>query len=115
MSITVNHKPLTDTTHDAARADAQNTACGVEGCNGWSHDPNEADSTKWSHEVVKEKFDGSTVEATIWSSRDGIVADIEYEGYGEMTAADFRAEADNYEAYPAWLRSMADRMDALTA
>ncbi|MEB0265898.1 hypothetical protein [Cryobacterium sp. 10I5] len=115
MSNTLIHQPFTEAAHDAVWADAQNTPCGVEGCNGWTHDPNEADSTKWSHEVVKEIFDGSTVEATIWSSRDGIVGDIQYEGYGEMTADDFRAEADKYEAYPAWLRSMADRMDTLSA
>ncbi|TFC20187.1 hypothetical protein [Cryobacterium sp. MDB2-10] len=118
MSITVNHEPLTPADFaraDEARDDAQSTPCGVEGCNGSAHDPCEPDSAKWSHEVVKEEFDGRTVEATIWSSRDGIVGDIQYEGYGEMTAADFRAEAYKYEAYPAWLRSMADRMDALSA
>ena len=115
MSTSVIHKPLTDSETDKAIAEAQNTPCGIEGCNGWQHEDGVAPSA-WTHEVVKEGFDRKNVTASVWIAEDGKANGyIDYEANGDMTAAEFRAEADTYEAFPAWLRSMADRIDTLNA
>lgn len=92
---------------------AMATPCAFEGCAGIGHD-NSPDPAEWRHEVVTEEFDDGIVQADIsaFTSGDRVMGAIHFNGDGEMTAAEFRAAADNYEAFPAWLRSLADRMDA---
>lgn len=114
MSTTVIHQPLSDTAWDKSSADAQNTLCGVAHCDGSQHESGVSPSA-WLHEVVSEKFDGETVSASVTIGNGKIEGFMDYQANGEMTAADFRTEADNYEAFPAWLRKIADRMDALNA
>ncbi|TFD25872.1 hypothetical protein [Cryobacterium lyxosi] len=93
---------------------AQNTPCKYAECTGEGHEHILPESD-WSHEAVNDSFDGRTVLGSISDRLGTFTGDISFEGTGEMTAAEFRAAADTYEAFPAWLRSMADRMDALTA
>lgn len=114
MSTTVIHQPLSDSDADRAIAEAQNTPCNIANCNGWQHEEGVMPS-EWSHEVVSDAFDGGTVSAAAVITKGNVTGYLDYQACGDMTAADFRAEADTYEAFPAWLRSMADRMDALNA
>ncbi|TFC20064.1 hypothetical protein E3O19_01450 [Cryobacterium algoritolerans] len=90
--------------------------CEFEGCSGVGHD-NSPNPAEWRHEVVSETFDDGIVQADIsaFTNGDPVLGAIHFAGDGEMTAAEFRAAADKYEAFPAWLRSLADRMDALSA
>ena len=93
---------------------AQNTPCKYPECTGDGHEYIVPESD-WSHEAVNASFDGGIVLGSI-SDRLGIfTGDISFEGSGEMTAAEFREAADTYEAFPAWLHTMADRLDALAA
>ena len=96
------------------QAAARNTPCKYAACDGGGHEYNVPESD-WSHEAVSEYFDGRTIFASISIINGEAAGYMEYEATDGMTAAEFRAEADTYEAYPAWLRSMADRMDALDA
>lgn len=106
--------PMSDTS--APSRPSWDTPCEFADCTRRYHDPNEA-RTEWRHEVyVAEGFDGDTVQAELSMYSDGRppVGSVDYEGNGDLlTAADFRREADIFEAYPAWLRSLADRLDAL--
>lgn len=97
------------------RAAAMATPCAFDGCSGTGHDNASWDPAQWRHEVVDESFDGGIVTADISLFSDGspLEASIHFDGDGIMTAAEFRAAADDYESFPAWLRSLADRMDAL--
>jgi hypothetical protein len=113
MSTIVIHQPLSPAEHDIAAAKAQNTPCGIEGCNGFQHEA-ALEAADWEHEVVSERFDSGSVKAGVFLMRGEITADISIESSGEMTAAEFRAMADAYEAFPAWLRSIADRMGELS-
>ena len=114
MSTTVVHQPLSDKDFDIDRAEAQNTPCGVTGCNGSDHE-SRIPQAEWIHEVVDENFDGNTIFASL-SITKGIAAGyMDHAGSRDMTADEFRAAADLYESYPAWLRNMADRLDALAA
>jgi hypothetical protein len=93
---------------------AELTECGVTGCDGTMHDPAQ-DQSEWAHRVADEYFDGSSVEVAIWVEGSTVDASINLRANSTMSADDFRREADIYETYPAWLRSMADRIDALKA
>lgn len=92
------------------------TPCEFTGCSRVYHDPL-VPRTMWRHEVyVPEPFDDGTVDVELSVYTDGRppIGSIHYGDDADlMTAADYRREADTYEAYPAWLRSMADRLDAL--
>ena len=115
MSNIINHQPLTDSANDRWIAEAWNTPCDIADCNGLQHEAG-VPQPEWMHEVTNEGFDGRNVHASVWIAADGKAHGyMDYEAAGDMTAADFRAEADTYEAFPAWLRSMADRMDVLNA
>lgn len=94
---------------------AEAAPCGFEGCDGLGHDFVE-DPAKWRHEVVAEEWDRGIVQAdiSVFAGRPP-VGSIHFEGDGEMTADEFRQAAEEYEAFPAWLRSLADRMDAQSA
>jgi hypothetical protein len=100
------------------QAIAQSTECGYEGCDGTSHVGSDV-AEDWQHTVVEDKFNDGSIVATISAVPNSATR---YEGYldvqwraGTMTAAELRADADAHEAYPAWLRAMADRLDALNA
>ncbi|TFC94038.1 hypothetical protein E3T28_15900 [Cryobacterium sinapicolor] len=113
---------MTDTgapTDDAPAESSDRTwdaPCEFEGCTRRYHDPLQT-RAEWRHEVyVAADFDGGTVEAALSVFSDGRppVGDIHAGADGDlMTAAEFRKAADNYEAFPAWLRSLADRLDGL--
>ncbi|TFB46513.1 hypothetical protein [Cryobacterium tagatosivorans] len=123
MNTSVIHKPLTDSEKvDRAIADAENerlaiqareTPCKYIDCTGNGHEFY-APVADWSHEAVNATFDGGIVKASISDCSGRFEGDIAFEGDGTMTADEFRTAATEYEAFPAWLRSMADRMDALT-
>lgn len=95
-------------------AAAMATRCTFDGCTGIGHD-NSQDPAEWRHEVMAVTFDNDIVQAEIsaFSNGDPLEGSISFAGDGVMTAAEFRQAADDYEAFPAWLRSLADRMDAL--
>ena len=95
-------------------AAAMATPCTFDGCSGIGHDSS-PDPAEWRHEVMAVSFDDGIVQADIsaFTNGDPLVGSITFAGDGEMTAAEFRKTADDYEAFPAWLRSLADRMDAL--
>ncbi|TFC78148.1 hypothetical protein E3O45_05915 [Cryobacterium sp. TMS1-20-1] len=100
-----------------ARLDpAWNTPCEFADCTRRYHDPHDV-RTNWRHEVfVAEGFDEDTVQAELSVYSDGRppIGSIDYMGNGDLqTAADYRREADIFEAFPAWLRSLADRLDRL--
>jgi len=96
------------------QAEAANTPCGFENCDGTGHEIH-APAAEWFHRVVNETFDGRVVELDITATPAGVYqADLLLEGTGsDMSAADLRKEADLYDSYPALLRRMADRMDEL--
>ena len=93
---------------------ARNTPCKYAECTGDGHE-HVLPESDWSHEAVNSSFDGGIVLSSISDRLGTFTGDISFEGSGEMTAAEFRDAADTYEAFPAWLRSMADRLDALAA
>jgi hypothetical protein len=93
---------------EAARA----FPCGVAGCNGSQHERG-VDPSEWMHEVVSTMFDSGAMVASVFTDQGTISADLFGAIEGQMTAAEFRVKADEYEAFPAWLRSIADRIDAL--
>lgn len=95
--------------------DPQNTPCEFADCTHRYHDPKE-DSSRWRHEIFVAKDFGGVVEAAISVYSNGMppVGDIcVATDHDLMTAADYRRIADEYEAFPVWLRALADRMDAL--
>jgi hypothetical protein len=90
---------------------AQETPCGVDGCDGEFHDPF-APSEEWNHYVRRKEFDNGIVQASVALMSDGkSVGNIHFGGDGEMSAVELREAADLYEGFPAWLRSMADTID----
>jgi hypothetical protein len=93
---------------DAAMA----TDCGFPDCEGIGHDACTAPE-KWGHRLGHSSFDAVNVEFHRFGSNFPIaVVDMHVDA--EMTAAELRADADLYEAYPAWLRARADELDTLT-
>ncbi|WP_146072855.1 hypothetical protein [Cryobacterium sp. Y62] len=109
------------TMNDASRTEidslwtaAQNTPCKYAECTGEGHEYILPES-EWSHEAMNTSFDGKIVLGSISDHLGTFTGYISFEGNGEMTAAEFRDAADTYEAFPEWLRAMADRMDALAA
>jgi hypothetical protein len=99
--------------YDNARKTATATDCGYDSCDGTMHD-HLATPTEWWHRVVAETFDGSSVMLDVSREPDGeYVGNISMESDGDVTAAELRATANTYEAFPAFLRAQADRMDAL--
>lgn len=99
---------------DAAWATAREASCTVEGCDGEMHDAN-APADSWAHSLTDSEFDNGTVKLGLWTTdTKTFTADLNIEGETDaMTAAQLRAEADLYEAYPAFLRAAADKLDAL--
>jgi len=93
---------------------ARATPCDFDGCNGVRHEYG-TDQSEWSHTVVAEEFDGGIIDVTITGTATGFTGDIYFGGNGDMTSDDFRQAATQYEAFPAWLRGHADRLDALNA
>lgn len=91
---------------------ARNTRCDIDGCTGRDHEDGVAPA-EWTHTVVDEKFDNGIIEVSISGDASGFIGDICFAGSGEMTAAELRQAADEYEAFPAWLRAHADKLDAL--
>jgi hypothetical protein len=99
--------------YDTARKTAIATDCEYTNCDGTMHD-HLAAPAEWWHWVVAETFDGSSVLLDVSREPDGqYVGNISVESEGDVTAAELRATANTYEAFPAFLRAQADRMDAL--
>ncbi|MDH6237043.1 hypothetical protein [Cryobacterium sp. CG_9.6] len=95
----------------AERAAAMAVDCGHDGCDGFSHDALD-DPSNWMHSTPDETFDTSTWMMFMHSDKSmGFYACDE--GAGELNAAEIRALADKYEAFPEWLRSLAGRLDSL--
>lgn len=97
-------------------AEAQATPCDYEGCDGTDHDPCEPPE-KWSHTVVQETFDNGIDGLIVAKPGAGFNGYVDFSNRGddEWSAADFREAAELYEAFPAWLRSIADQIDALNS
>jgi hypothetical protein len=93
---------------------AMATPCDFAGCTGFGHE-HIVPVSEWTHDADS-TFDGGiiTVTHSRGSGREHS-ASIYFEGSGDMTASELRHDADKYEAFPAWLRSMADRLDALAS
>jgi hypothetical protein len=112
---TETHAPKAD--FDAAahlRADAAVMAvdCGFPDCKGLGHEMF-AQPEEWAHRLGHSSFELVNVEFHKFG-REAPIALLDMHADGEMTAAELRADADLYEAYPAWLRARADELDALT-
>lgn len=112
MSTIVIHQPLSNSEFDIADAKAQNTPCGIDGCNGLLHEA-AVKPSEWIHEVVAAEFDDGSVKVSLDLNAGDLAGNIYAEFSGVMTAQEFRAMADEYEAFPGWLRSMANQMDAI--
>jgi hypothetical protein len=99
--------------YDTARKAAIATSCEYANCDGTMHD-HLASPAEWWHRVVAETFDGSSVMLDVSREPEGkYVGNISFESEGDVTASELRATANTYEAFPAFLRAQADRMDAL--
>jgi hypothetical protein len=112
--LTANSTPQFD--HDAYRRAvraAEATECGISGCDGDGHD--DGDPSDWSHRMGHSEFDGAVDVEFRKFPGDRTVAVHAMQADGEVTAAELRADADLYEAYPAWLRARADELDAFRA
>jgi hypothetical protein len=92
---------------DAAMA----TDCGFPDCEHIGHDAF-AVPAEWAHRLGHSAFDAVNVEFHKFGNKSPIAL-VEMNMDAEMTAAEMRADADLYEAYPAWLRARADELDAL--
>lgn len=86
--------------------------CGFPDCEGLGHEVF-AQPAEWAHRLGHSSFDLVDVEFHRFG-REAPIALLDMHADGEMTAAELRADADLYEAYPAWLRARADELDALT-
>jgi hypothetical protein len=96
---------------DAAKA----TDCGFPDCDGGGHEKGLSPTTEWGHRLAHAAFDEAVgVEFYKFGSETPIVY-LEMEARGEMSAVELRADADLYEAYPAWLRARADELEAFSA
>lgn len=92
---------------------AQTTPCAYENCDGTGHD-RLGTPKDWWHRVVSETFDEAMVKWDVSRNPDGeYIGNISMESEGDVTSAELRATADTYEAFPAFLRAQADRLDAL--
>ena len=99
--------------YDSAREVAVATDCGLDNCDGTMHDPL-APTAEWWHRVVAETFDESSVMLDVSRDPEGNCSgNISIEMEGDVSAAELRATADTYEAFPAFLRAQADRLDKL--
>ena len=108
ISVTSAHEPW-----EIARKAAQSADCGIENCDGDNHDRCDAPEN-WSHRIVAETFDDRSVLLDISREPDGThTANISMESDGDVTAAELRHTADQYDAFPAFLRAQADRLDEL--
>ena len=105
--------PTTTSAFEDLDAIARATPCKYADCDGGSHEA-VTPPEEWWHEAVTASFDDGIVTASICDMRGHFEGYIDFEGNGTMTAAEFRTAAIEYEAFPAWLRSMADRLDALS-
>jgi hypothetical protein len=111
---TENNAPAFDVeAHLRADDEAMATDCGFTDCEGTGHDA-VVPPEKWAHRLGHSEFDTATdIEFYQYGSKSPIAV-LAMQADGEMTAAELRADADLYEAYPAWLRARADELDALT-
>jgi hypothetical protein len=88
--------------------------CGFSDCEGNGHE-SLLPPSEWAHRLGHSSFD-PYVDVEFHKFRaESAIAVLAMHADGEMTAAELRADADLYEAYPAWLRARADELDALNA
>ena len=88
--------------------------CGIVGCLGDFHEVT-LNPSDWHHDLPELFFGDGSVSVQIFVLPDRSVNGfLEYEARGEMTADELRAEAAQFDAYPAWLRAQADAIDALS-
>src|SRR5690554_5452916 len=94
---------------------AQQTPCGITDCDGEMYEGN-VEPSDWHHRVLMRKCDNGIIEVEVARKPDGTYeGDIVFGGNGTMTAAELRSAADQYEAFPAWLRAIADDIDTRNA
>ena len=104
---------------EANRRDAlaKRTPCAYNalGCDGDWHEGGE-DPDHWMHRLAIEKFDCFRAEVFAQNSRcPKFFCDILTDVDTEMSADDLRKDAEAYASFPAWLKSIADRLDHLNA
>ncbi len=96
------------------RTRAEATPCVFPECNGDTHDEFEMES-RWDHTLTQSEFDNGLIEARATVRAGVVTADVTLQGfYFDAPSSELREVADRYEAFPAWLRSLADRMDSHT-
>lgn len=90
---------------------AKNTPCDFDDCDGSLHGIRD-EPADFCHRVFAEAFEG-IVDLSITGTTAGFIGELDFGAEQEMTSSEFRTAADKYEAFPAWLRAQADRLDAL--
>ena len=103
-------KTMTNVTD--TRRPAEFTECEFPKCSGDGHDEN-APKSNWSHNLHADKFDVGLITADVLVTGGAAFAEVYLDGhYTDAPAEELRAAADRYESFPAWLRTLADQIDA---
>jgi hypothetical protein len=98
--------------YEAERAAARARTCGVVGCDGSTHEPDDEEDM---HRFSSTVFDDGEVEVEAYYYRDQYTGSVLLNGISDgMTAAELRAKADLYDDLPTLLRQYADTLDART-
>ena len=97
------------------RSVAELTKCEFPNCTGDGHEDNVAPS-QWLHNLSPDSFDNGLITGDIYIVGGVAMGEVDLAGsYTESPSDELRAAADKYEAFPTWLRSLADKIDAHNA
>jgi hypothetical protein len=106
-------KTMTNATH--TRTAAEMTKCDYPKCDGFGHEDC-LPEPKWTHNLTAASFDDGIITGQINVVGGTAEGYVDLAGwYGEASSAELRTAADKYEAFPEWMRSLADQIDAFNA